>query len=78
MARRKSKKKISVWNRVKSHVVNAKDWVLDHVHDHDFLPAVLLLGLGAMLVFRCLDPWTTLGLASMLVGGKKMWDIAKW
>ena len=77
MARRK-KKKLSLLNKVKSHLVNAKNWVLDHVNDHEFLPAVMWLGLGSVLLFKCLDPWTALGLPAVLLGGKKMWDIAKW
>ena len=78
MARKKAKKKLSVFGKAKSHLVNAKNWVLDHVNDHDFLPAVLWVGVGAMLLFKCLDPWVTLGLVSLLIGGKKLWDIAKW
>ena len=78
MARRKKAKKLSLLNRVKAHLVNAKKWVLDHVDDHDFLPAMIWLGLGSVLVFKCLDPWMALGLPSMLIGGKKLWDIARW
>ena len=80
MARRKSKKKkkLSLWDKVKLNFHGAKDWVVDHVHDQDFLPALLWLGVGSMLVFNCLSPWLVLGLASVLVGGKKLWDISRW
>ena len=79
MARKtRKKKKVSLVNKVKGHLVSAKNWVLDHANDHDFLPALLLLVVGSMLMFQCLNPWVTLGAAGMLVGAKKMWDIARW
>ena len=61
MARRK-KKKLSLLGKVKSHLVDAKNWMVDHAHDDEFLPALLWLGGGFMLVFGCLNPWLVLGL----------------
>lgn len=78
MARKTRKKKVSFIDKIKGHLVSAKNWVLDHVHDHDFLPAVLWLATGSMLMFQCLDPWVTLGAVGILVGVKKLWDIARW
>lgn len=78
MARRKAKKKLSFMNRVKGHVLNAKDWVVEHVSDQDFLPAMAWVLVGSMLVFKCIDPWVALGVASLLIGGKKLWDISRW
>ena len=78
MARRKAKKKLSLTDKVKAHVLNAKDWVVAHVNDPDFLPAMVWVLVGSMLVFKCVDPWVALGVASLLVGGKKLWDISRW
>jgi len=76
--RRKAKKKLSLIDKVKAKVNNAKDWIVSHVSDEDFLPAMAWVFVGSMLVFKCIDPWVALGVASLLVGGKKLWDISRW
>jgi hypothetical protein len=78
MARRKAKKKLSFMDKVKGHIHNAKVWTIEHVNDPDFLPAMTWILVGSMLVFKCVDPWVALGVASLLIGGKKLWEISRW
>ena len=78
MARRKAKKKLSFMDKVKARVHSAKDWVVVHINDEDFLPAMAWVFVGSMLVFKCIDPWVALGVASLFIGGKKLWDISRW
>ncbi len=74
---KKTKKKLSVWNKFSLKCTELKDWCLFNWDDEDLLFGGLLTVVGLGLVLGWLNPVAWLGWSLMVWGVLKMYKVLR-
>ena len=83
--KRKSKKSLSLWGKMKHKLSSGWDWMKNlladswsYLGDHEFLTGLLLILFAGVLHFGCMEPWTAVKWLALVWGGKRVYDILKY
>lgn len=76
-AKKRTKKKLTIWNKLSLKLTELKDWVLFNWDDEDLLFGGLLIAVGLGLVLGFLNPVAWIGWSLMIWGGLKIYGVLK-